>query len=635
MAADSNIKVLVLQLQSIDRSQPMKRSKVHLTLFQKALILIAVPLAFEFVLLWCVYGLLQRAESETYRAEHAKAVIGKSDEVVRLLFDSGIAFLAYDASTKPVFERTLVRILRRIPSELLALEELVQDNGSYLQVVHQVQTESSEAISALLLSKKDAEAGEKLNVLKLLKLRETLNHCVEQLGTISGNERKSRIDPAAGKRLKTLVNYVILLGAIMSGLIALFMVVVFHQGTTKRLNELMSNSIRMGKRESLAPPLEGDDEIARLDRSFHSAADLISESARKERAAIENAADVICTIDEHGVFTTISPAASVLWGWSPDDLLGKNWSELLIEEDRPSAFKWASCIRSGETEANLENKITRTDGNVIDMLWSAHWSSRELSFYCVAHDITERKELERFKQEFAAMVSHDLRTPLAAVQSTLAVLGRGAWGQLTDRGIQKIATAESNITRSIEMINTLLDLEKMESGKLDLNVDVVSLQQLLKRSSEAVTSLAERKRISINLPDRDALASADSDRLLQVVINLLGNAIKFSPEDSCIDIGFTEADDFVTVSVIDQGPGIPAEQKETIFDRYHQLNTDLRAKKEGSGLGLAICKSIIEAHGGVIGVASNNGGGSTFWFRIPSAESSKLVIGVPAHFHNL
>ncbi|MBY0551270.1 MAG: PAS domain-containing sensor histidine kinase [Candidatus Obscuribacterales bacterium] len=595
----------------------MKRKEFQLTLFHKALILIAVPLAFELILLSSLYGLLQHAEKEAFRAEHAKTVIAKTTEVVQLLFDAGVTFVAYDAASKPLFEKRLMQIFERIPAELANLEVLVENNKSYSMLVLKVRKESSEAISELLTEKRDLDRGGRLNIMVALRLKEQLNDCVSELGKIIKSEKASQIDPEAAPRLKSLIYMLILFGLIMSVVIAVLLVLIFHAGTSKRLEALMDNSLRMSQREPLAPPLTGNDEIAKLDHAFHYAADVLNEAARKERAVFENAADVICTISGEGQISAVSPAVTEVLGWQPSELTGRKWIEMVAEEDREAALKWSEGLHGKETAHLLENKCIRRDGQTVDMLWSGHWSQKEGSLFCIVHDITKRKELERFKQEFAAMVSHDLRTPLAAVQSTLTVLGRGAWGELSERAQKKVQVAEANIKQSIELINTLLEIDKMESGKLSLDLDDVSLLPLVRRCAEAVAALSERKQITLKLPTKGVEVMADPDRLAQVIMNLMGNAIKFSPEKSTITLTIESDDEHVTVFVTDEGPGIPEDVQQTIFDRYHQLDGDLKKKKEGSGLGLAICKAIVDAHRGTIGVTSVDGHGSSFWFRIP------------------
>ncbi|HEY9867838.1 MAG TPA: PAS domain-containing sensor histidine kinase, partial [Candidatus Obscuribacterales bacterium] len=366
-----------------------------------------------------------------------------------------------------------------------------------------------------------------------------------------------------------------------------------------------------------SPPLEGEDEIARLDRVIHEAAVAIAEAQRKERAAIENAADVICSIDAEGKFTAVSPACVQLWGYKPEELVGRNWVEVVETAEVEPCRRWAEKVREKAQTSPLENKVLRKDGSSIDMRWSGHWSESEQSMFCVAHDITERKELERFKQQFVAMVSHDLRTPLSAVQSTLSLLATGAWGGLSDKGQHKVASAKRNIHESINLINDLLDLEKMEAGKLELEIAETALLPILQRSADAVAALAEARGIKIELPAADAVVLADSGRLSQVMVNLLGNAVKFSPDGATVTVGLVESADWAEIRVTDQGPGIPEAYRQAVFERFQQVPGS-SSKRGGTGLGLPICKAIIEAHGGSIGVESEEGKGSTFWLRVPT-----------------
>lgn len=603
----------------------MKKDAIQLSLFQKALILVAVPLVFELILLGSLYGLLVHAEQEADRAEHAKTVIAKTTEVVQLLFDAGIEYIAYDAATKSLFEKRLMHTLHRIPKEMNNLENLVQNNNRYLTIVQNVRKESSDAIDTLLASKQELQAGGRMKLVEALSLRDKLNDCVAQLGVIIKTEKATQVDPARAPRLRSLVYFLLGFGVFMSILIAFLLVKIFHDGTTRRLQALMNNSHRMSMGQALTPPLSGNDEIAKLDHAFHYAAEVMTEAARKERAVFENAADVITTINKDNIITAISPAAQVVLGWDPAELAGKEWQSLVATEDQAAFEAWIAKLKTIDGSLPLENRCLAKDGRLVDMLWSGHWSASEKSLFCVAHNITERKQLERFKQEFSAMVSHDLRTPLTAVQSTLAILGKGAWGELSEKAHKKVEVAESNIKQSIELINSLLDLEKMETAKFELNLDDVSMLSLIKRSVESVSQLAEKKQIRIVLPARSIEVMGDPEKLARVITNLMGNAIKFAPEQSQIEISLVEDEDFVIVKVTDEGPGIPPEMRDSIFDRFKQLDGNLQAKKEGSGLGLAICRAIIEAHNGTIGVDSN-GVGSTFWFRIPAEQTLVPVV---------
>ncbi|MBX9687798.1 MAG: cell wall metabolism sensor histidine kinase WalK [Candidatus Obscuribacterales bacterium] len=596
----------------------MNSKRIHLSLFQKALVLVAVPLAFELLLLGTLSFLLAESERETRAADRAKEIIAQTNTTIQEFFDVGFAFIAFDARSLDFFEHRLNRLLKKLPADIENLKILVQDNPKYLAIVNHVSNESSESIRWISAAAKKSKDGAKLDVTEALEMRGKLNRIVSELDEIIREEKQEqRKNPQAAEHLKLTLKVLLAVGIVMSILIALLLVLIFHQSTTRRLKSLMTNSLRLGRDSQLAPLLEGNDEIARIDRSFHEAAAALNEARRRELAVIDNAVDVICSINAESKFSKVSPASLKLFDYEPAELINQPFSKVIYEADLEKALKWVENLKSSENRAELETRILRKDGTIAEMLWSAHWSASENAIFCVVHDITDRNELERLKQQFVSMISHDLRTPLSAVKSTLALLGAGAWGDLTEKGLQKVTMAEKSLRDSIELINNLLDLDKMESGTIDLQVQNISLSELLRDCAGSLSSLAEQRAIAIKIPEIECRALADPKRLSQVLINLLGNALKFSPSGSEVALKIDAEDSFIKVGIIDQGPGVKAEEQESIFQRFHQAPETAEKAREGTGLGLAICKAIIEAHGGNIGVESDGKNGSKFWFRLP------------------
>jgi signal transduction histidine kinase len=275
-------------------------------------------------------------------------------------------------------------------------------------------------------------------------------------------------------------------------------------------------------------------------------------------------------------------------------------------------------ILSKEQRGNFENRVRCKDRGVVDFAWSAHWSAQDQTLFCVARDISERKMIDRLKRDFVAMVSHDLRTPLTSIQMLLSLLEAEAYGPLNENGRENVAAAEASVERLIGLVNGLLDLEKMESGKLDLLRESWHVGDVLEPSLQAVRGFAFQQGVSVVVPvHADIEIFADRDRLVQVLINLISNAIKFSPRGGTVDLTVAEEPRWVTFGVKDQGRGVPPEMREAIFDRFKQVEHDDARVKGGSGLGLAICKAIVERHGGLIGVDSVEGKGSNFWFKLP------------------
>jgi signal transduction histidine kinase len=229
---------------------------------------------------------------------------------------------------------------------------------------------------------------------------------------------------------------------------------------------------------------------------------------------------------------------------------------------------------------------------------------------------TKRVEVDRMKHDFLAMVSHDLKTPLTTVQGTLLLLPTGRFGSMNEHGLSMVDSSVRELERLTRMVQDLLDIAKIEAGKFELELKPTWLDNVVNQSVDSVREQAFEKAIEIQYDPNPFVVIGDEDRLIQVIVNILTNAIKFSSQRTSIQIEYEAVDGFVEVRIKDEGRGVPASHLETIFDRFKQVERSDRSEGGGSGLGLAICKSIIEQHGGTIGAVSKLGVGSTFWFRV-------------------
>lgn len=243
-------------------------------------------------------------------------------------------------------------------------------------------------------------------------------------------------------------------------------------------------------------------------------------------------------------------------------------------------------------------------------------SSLDAAFHKMA---AELKEAQRMKQAFVAMISHELRTPLTSVGGFLELLSMGALGEVSKPIVEQSDRVHANVERLIKLINDLLDLEKMEAGRMKMAPCLVSLQAAVDRSLQSVAEQCRTNSVAIEVQNCDFQVFADDDRLEQVLVNLLSNAVKFSPPESKVRVEASSRGEFVEVRIIDQGRGVPQEQQERIFERYQQVDVQDGSKRGGTGLGLPVCRLIVDQLGGSIGVESSAGKGSTFWFRVLKA----------------
>lgn len=238
-------------------------------------------------------------------------------------------------------------------------------------------------------------------------------------------------------------------------------------------------------------------------------------------------------------------------------------------------------------------------------------------------DITDRKKLENIKSEFISVVNHELRTPLTSIRGSLGLLIGMFASSMPEKARELLLMANSNSDRLTIMINDLLDLEKMDSGKFSLDIKTVNIRALTEQAIKSAEGYASQFKVNMRLveaPENIEL-QLDENRMLQVYANLLSNAIKFSPEGGTVEISVRKFSNHIRVGIFDQGSGIPEEFHSKIFQRFSQADSSDTRKVGGSGLGLSITKAIIEQHGGTIGFNTEIGKGTEFFFVLPMSQA--------------
>lgn len=297
-----------------------------------------------------------------------------------------------------------------------------------------------------------------------------------------------------------------------------------------------------------------------------------------------------------------------IFGYTPRELAGQNVLFLFPELDgleadaqlkrtagRPKSQQYIACeIFANDFEENAEKRI-----------------------FLHVQDISERQRLEQLRKDFVQMVSHDLRTPLTSINMLLSMLGEDRFGKLDEQGRKAVNRAQSNADYLIKLVSDLLDAEKLESGDLEIEIQPATINSIISKTTNAVQEAARVQKVHIKTEIAEGGFLADEDRLIQVLINLVSNAIKYSNAESTVTITGKVENGIAEFSVIDEGPGIPKAQQESVFQRYKQLNQPKTLKRRGFGLGLAICKALVEAHKGKIWLESEEGKGSKFSFCVP------------------
>ncbi|MBX3072755.1 PAS domain S-box protein [Candidatus Obscuribacterales bacterium] len=426
-------------------------------------------------------------------------------------------------------------------------------------------------------------------------------------------------EPAQLANFRHTTQTIILSGLLAVTVIQTILAMLLVRDILGRLQRIERNLHLVSAYKPLAPVQNGNDEIARLDRVVHETNEILGEARHRELAILENAADVICSFDEKLRFTGVSATVNRLWSYTQEELLGSPLMALVPKSEQANSladFVRISTLPSPQGE--LENVIRCKDGGFRNFSWSVNWSQSQKTYFCVAHDVTERRALEKLKQQFLSMVSHDLRTPVTATSNSIGLLIRGERGKLSEGVLKILERTETSIVRLTELVNDLLELDKLEAGKLVLNRAPLQAASVCLSAKEALEAMANSAYVKVVGPVEDATMFGDELRLVQAVINLLSNAIKFSPKNGTVTLAIVRSANHVELRIVDEGPGIPQEDANLIFEKFRQSATAKQSSMKSTGLGLAIVKAIAEAHGGEVGVDSEVGKGSTFWIRIPT-----------------
>jgi PAS domain S-box-containing protein len=356
----------------------------------------------------------------------------------------------------------------------------------------------------------------------------------------------------------------------------------------------------------------------------------IQASGRKLALFSERAPIAVFEMDANGTILDMNPAAETVFGHAASELVGRNLIRTLIPQDEPWLDQawWTEFAASREPVARIRARCVRRDGLEIVCEFSLtpliNDANDIVSVIAQCRDITQQIEAERVKKEFTSTLSHELRTPLTSIIGSLQLINTGMFGTLDQDAAELALVAERNAQRLLDLINDILDLERIDSGRLSLNAEDVSLDEVMQESVVLNRAYAERfgVRLKLSAEPPKVTVHADRRRLLQVMTNLISNAAKFSPEGGNVELSASCDDALVQVSVEDRGPGIPQEFRSRIFGRFAQADSALTRKKGGTGLGLAICKRLIELMGGEIWYSDRDGGGTSFHFRLPMHGSA-------------
>ncbi len=421
-------------------------------------------------------------------------------------------------------------------------------------------------------------------------------------------------------RVRRIVFYAGVVAAALSLLVALALSERIS-GPLRRMTRLATQMASGDFSQRLR--IRAGDEVGALGRSFDSLADSLArtlaelqEEQGRLRSILASVGDGIVAVDAKGRVTLLNPQAAALLRLDQDSCLGRHIGELGLPQAPVARF--LQCVESGQA-CEVEFHAGAPERQYVLHVAPVRPPTPEgWGAVGVLRDVTEGRRLEQMRRRFISDASHEIKTPLTAIGGFASAIADGT-AATPEQRIRSATLIVREVERLNRLVNDLLDLSRIESGAVQLDLEEVDVPDLIRSAVEAFETQSRERDIEVDVvvPDDLPRARGDSDRLYQVLVNLLSNALRFNRDQGRITIGARCENGFIRVEVSDTGPGIPAVELPHIWERFHRADASRARSEGGTGLGLAIVRSIVEAHGGQVSAESTPGVGSTFTFTVP------------------
>jgi signal transduction histidine kinase len=347
---------------------------------------------------------------------------------------------------------------------------------------------------------------------------------------------------------------------------------------------------------------------------------LLSELAKLKEAQnliADYPGEVVCTFDESLEFHAVSPSSNHVLNLHHSEMMGHSIGEFIQDASVQSIKAQFEQERKKAVAFTFSAQIIGRRERLTDTEWKIEWSNSQSLYFATISDVTVQRELQRTRDEFIAVVSHDLRSPITNVQWTLKLIQNGTYGQLNDTGLARVSSANYTIEFLLLLVSDIIDLYKFDTTGPALSFASTDCRKLVLDSIETIGAVANARAITFDHRLVESVnATVDPVRMTRVLINLLSNAVKFSPKNSVITVAASISSSSLVISIADQGPGIAAESRSKLFSRFGHIDAE-STRKDGSGLGLYASKAIVEAHGGSLSFEPVDPTGSKFVVELP------------------
>lgn len=606
-----------------------------LKLGHQGILLVLTLLSLEALFVGMNWYLLLETEKESRREESYKEISAKSSKLLQLIYDTG------DAAGKFSLHQLRSDLNRyetsraEIPQTLNWLKTKLKDSPKEIEVLNKIEQDIQVGLEVLAEIKQageedDAESAQRIGYFAMRRLQPKIDSlCRNQIAFQKMQHDKIAQMPIELKKRRDATKQLLVAGVGLNIVGAILLGVFFIQSITSRLKVMIENSERLRRKEELHPPMKGGDEIAQLDNTFHDMTESLRGEEELLRASEQQVKSMIdqmpvgLLVTKNNAIEFANPMAERLFNYSRGEIIGKELGQLFAATSDNSA-EAASSISNWLEERALDHvvelKAFKHGGDEFPVEFSMSdvslgRASRRLAMVL---DVTERHEVQKMRREFVAMVSHELRTPLNSVSGFLQLLPLGVFGKLSGEALSQVEAADKNIDQLIGLINDLLDLEKMEAGKMDLAKSNSLLEDIIDQSINDISDAANEREISPYFEGCEVGVTGDPDRLQQCISKVLSFVISFTPPGATVNIvAGKESGGSIKITISSQLLTIPADSVDTLFERFQQL--DLPGARGSTGLGLPLAKTIVEQHEGALIVESSDDDGTIFSIHLPGS----------------
>lgn len=627
--------------------------RLSLSLRFKGLLVVLLLLAMELLFVGCHIWLLQEAERESRKQETAKEVIARATDMLQSLYDAGDSVAKYLVSHDPEGIRRYEQARQQIPDEIKWIKEHIKDDKSQLALLEKIESSVTEGMATLAemrsITDKEAQFVAMQYAVKLrAKVQKNMEGLIRDLIDFLNTEKKiESTSPKVLEAQRDMIKYLLWAGVALNIVVAFALALLFTRSITSRLTIVEDNSLRLRQRKPLRAPLRGDDEIALLDQAFHK----MSHSLRGEEALVQASEEQVQTIiDQMPIGLAIiqttnakntknsenhetdrassngaeeieyaNPSLEKMLGFKSGAMVGTMVaSHFLIPGAKPTPLQDSSLI-----EGVIDLIAAKKDQSQIPVEFSVtdislgHLAEQNKQLATVI-DVTEKREIEKMKEAFLAMVSHDLRTPLTSVAGFLHMLPMGVYGELNNAIVASTKVAEDEVELLIALINDLLDLEKLRAGQLDLRVTQFDLEDVIDSAVDALYSLADAVMVSVIFEGCEGKIAADQERLQQAITKTLEGLLRLCEPGDTINISvtmvITNLKKAYTIAFNSEKIALQNTPLAKLFEPFQPI--ELASGSISLGLRLPLAQAIVLSHGGTCG-ASQHSGGLSLWLTLP------------------